>query len=195
MARPRPNAGSRTGMTFLEVVLAVILLGLVAATLAMGMGGLTRSQTRQEQQLACCEVANALLLTYMDDEKAVPSELKPIAYGEQEYRFSLDVDKAVITLDRAALTDAKYSRKAATIDRIKQVTVRVWPSEDYGGSFRYDPHLPSATLSRLIDPVSFANPDTISTKLQTEGGLIDLLNNLSDLDGGTTQGTSSQGDK
>jgi len=171
-------------MTFLEVVLAVVLLGLVTATLATGMGALERTQVRQKQQLACCEVANALMLTYIDDEDSLPSELTPVAYGDAEYRYSMDVGRVVLTLDRAALADSKYSRRAATYDRIKQVTVRVWPSEDFGGSFRYNPNLPHASLTRLVDPLSFSNPDTLDTKLQTEKGLQDLLGNLANLGSG-----------
>lgn len=185
MPRTRPSTNARAGMTFLEVVLAVALLGLVTATLATGIGSMERGQVRQKQRLACCEVANAIMLTFLDDEKAVPSELKPIGYGDSEYRFSLDVDRAVITLDRAALADERYSRKAATIDRVKQITIRVWPSEEYGGSFRYNPNLPHAVISRLHDPLAFSNPDSITTKLQTEEGLTEVLNNLTEVGAGS----------
>lgn len=165
-------------MTFLEVVLAVALLGLLTGTLAMAAGSLAAGRQRQAHRLACSELANALILQFIDDAKAMPGELTPVPYGPDTFRFSLTESHATLTLDPAALSQERFSRTARTLDRLKQVTVRVWPSEESGGAFRFDPSLPHATLTRLVDPLSFSNPDTFNTRLETEAGMIEIFSNL-----------------
>ncbi|GJM18978.1 MAG: hypothetical protein DHS20C14_11910 [Phycisphaeraceae bacterium] len=175
-------------MTFLEVILAVVLIGLLASTIAMLTGSLQRSQQRHKDLLATHELANALILQYVDDPNSVPSSSEPVAYNDAKYRFTFKETRARIALDAAAFGDDQASRRERNVDRVKQISVTVWPSEDFGGSARFDQSLPHASLTRLVDPLSFANPDSANTRLNTEEGMTGVLQELMSLDGGGPAG-------
>lgn len=182
-------------MTLLEVVLSIVLLGLVAATLAGVMGSLQRTQARHRHQLAAAEVANALILQHIDDHNSLPSELAPVPYGDSEYRFTFSERPTTILMDARALEDATYSEKARRIDRVRLLSVKVWLAEDFGGSFRYDELVPHASMTRLYDPLAFANPDSVSTRLQTAEGLNELVQTMMDPTGTAGGSSGSQEDQ
>src|SRR6188474_231252 len=69
------------GMTFLEVVAAMALLGVVSASLFGVVGFVTGGQLRQNQQLAAAEVANRLLLQYLDEPTKMPGTNVKMEYG------------------------------------------------------------------------------------------------------------------
>lgn len=191
--RPRPSRSgfrgpARSGMTFLEVVLAVVLIGMLASTIAMMTGSLERTQRRQKHLLAAHELANAIILQYVDDPDSVPSGFEPVAYNDAEYRFEFKESRARVTLDAAAMENERASRNERNVDRVKLVSVTVWPSEDFGGAVRFSDGLPHASLSRLVDPLSFANPDSWNTRIDTEEGMQDLMLELMQLDTGGLEG-------
>ncbi len=179
-------------MTFLEVVLAVVLLGMLASTIAMMSGAMERGQTRQKHLLAAHELANAIILQYVDDPESVPSDFEPVAYNDSEYRFEFKETRARVTLDPAALGNERASRNERNVDRVKQISVTVWPSEDFGGSVRFDAALPHAKLTRLVDPLSFSNPDSWNTRIDTEEGMQGLMLQLMELDSGGLQGLDDE---
>ncbi len=189
--RGRATRTARTGMTFLEVVLAVVLLGMLTSSIVMLTSSLERTQGRHKHLLATHELANAIILQYVDDPNSVPSGFEPVAYNDSEYRFEFKESRARVTLDPAALEDDRASRNERNVDRVKLVSVTVWPSEDFGGSVRFDPSLPHASLSRLVDPLSFANPDSWNTRIDTEQGMGDLMLELMQLDTGGLEGIDS----
>jgi hypothetical protein len=165
------------------VILSVALLSMLAATLAAHAGLVRSTQVRQQDRLACTELASRLLLQYIDGKETMPSPGLPLEYGPRLYRWSLDEARVVMRLNPAALAAAD---KNITADRIVQATVRVWLAEDSGGSVTYTDAVPHATLTRLVDPLALKNPDTIEKQFNTPEGLQKFLNQVLDAQQGRT---------
>lgn len=158
MSGPRTSA-ARRGLTFLEIVAAVALLGIVASALVGVTSFLAASQARQAQLLAASELANRLILMYLDDPTAMPEGNKPIAYGPNEYRWEY-VEEPLVLVE--AMPGGRDPGRPQTLDpnRFAQVTVRVWLSERSGGAARPVAAVPGATVTRMLDPIALRNPDS-----------------------------------
>ncbi len=174
---------ARRGVTLIEAVLAVVLLGLVGATLASASGFLGSMQGRMEQRLGATELGNRLMLQFMDDSESLPSKALPIAYDKDLYRWTIE-ERSVkfnIQLSEDAQANATGLIGSGTnLDRIKLVTIRVWLGADSGGSRAFTPSVPNATLTRLIDPLAFSNPDSLQTLLDQPDGIERLVNKFVD---------------
>ncbi len=182
-SRSRTNQ-SRRGTTLVEAVLATVLLGMVAATLASAVSFMSASQRRIQQRLGAAELANRLMLQYIDDQDAMPSKSLPIEYDTDLYRWAMDVDPVEFTMaEPPAEIDPNSVGSGVHFDRIRLVSIRVWLSEDSGGARGFSTSLPNAQLTRLIDPLAFSNPDSLQTMLETPGGIERLFNRLLQLNG------------
>lgn len=191
--------GTRGGMTLLELVLAVALLGVVAASVAGLFGFVTSTQLRERQRLAAAEVAHRLVLSYLDDPTALPDPSLPVEYGPPEApaRFRWEYRE-----DRVRLQEVNGDRRDMTRqsplnpDRFLVVTVRVWLSEESGGARYADGTAPMAVLSRLIDPVAVRNPDSaLNTILGNERGRERWIQNMMGLMGGPAQPLAGNGQR
>ncbi len=158
----RPGQRGR-GMTLLEVVLAIASLGLIAAGATTTISFLYGSQVREERRLGASELASRLILIYLDNPNDLPPRSEQIAYGRDSFRYDLAVTPVRIR-PRDAVRRALAERRSNSpipIDRFEQVRVRVWLSEDAGGSRTFSSAVPSAVLVRLYDPNYFnRNPDS-----------------------------------
>lgn len=154
---------ARRGITFLEVVVGVALLGVVTAAMLGTINFATGIQLRQARMLACSEVANRLVLEYLDDPTKLPDPSKTVDYGPPEapakFRWEYREDSLLV---QDALPEARDASRPSTlpVDRFRQVTVRVWLSEESGGSRFPDDSVPLVTLSRMVDPLAPRNPDS-----------------------------------
>ncbi|MCA9277025.1 MAG: hypothetical protein KDA29_13470 [Phycisphaerales bacterium] len=181
--RPQPNrralhARARRGVTFLEALLASVLLAMVASTLAGGVSFMTNSQRRMDQKLGAAELANRLILQYIDDRESLPDRSLPIEYDIDLYRWTLEEAPVEFVFDNIQADDAAGVGGGASLSRIKLITVRVWLSADSGGSLAYASDVPSCSITRLIDPLAFNNPDSLKTLLEQPGGLERLFNSM-----------------
>jgi len=153
-------------VTLLETVLGVLLLGMVTATLAGAVGALRSQGERNRQRLAAMELANRLLLQYVDDEENLPSELLPVAYDGLLYRWRSEVrpvdvrisDAGRRTRDESGRTGFDFGR------RLKVVSVSVWLAGESGGSDVENDRVPRASLSRIVDPIAFRNADSVDRR-------------------------------
>jgi len=153
---------ARHGLTFLETVCAAALLALVAATILGAFNTMMADQERQRHRLGAAEVANRLILQYLDDKTALPSQALPVAYAGERYRWSLTETPARIIPARPEVAAERAGRTTLSLDRISAVAVTVWLGEESGGSSTIEPGTPSARLSRLVDPLAAArNPDSM----------------------------------
>jgi type II secretory pathway pseudopilin PulG len=181
-ARPRRRvASARSGITLLETVLSVVLLGLAASALTMTVGSLTAQQTRESRRLACAELASRLMLMYMDDKNAMPSRSLPLDYDGQLYRWSLDESSIRA---RAARNDAADRQSERSLQRLKQVSVSVWHSEDGVDAQRPPEGAPTVTLSRIVDPLIPANPDAIARRMNDPAWLSELIGSIQNIQQG-----------
>lgn len=181
----RPGPMARRGVTFLEVVLGAVLLALVAGTLAGFMSSLELARTRQARKLGAAELANRLVIIYMNDKKQLPSRTLPIEYGSDLYRWSLDVTRA-----RAKLSDSARAEGVGStvgIDGLELVRVDVWLAEDSGGSFADDPDVPRFTLVRLLDGLIPKNPTAFRKKLEDPDEQQEFIESLIDRTEGRDQ--------
>ncbi|VAX40656.1 hypothetical protein MNBD_PLANCTO03-2052 [hydrothermal vent metagenome] len=176
------------GMTFLEVVFATVILAMTVATMAATVAAISTQQQRSQQLLATAELANRLVIQYLDDPKALPSEDLTISYGQDEYRWKMRVTRVKSTLDETVARNieaAQTRRNEASPDRLKKVVVTVWLSEKSGGMFLADQGGPQSRLVRIVDPFAFGRrtPDSLENMMQDTGGMLDqLLGNDIELD-------------
>lgn len=178
---------SRRGTTLLEAVLATVLLGMVAATLASAVAFMTASQRRSQQRLGAAELANRLMLQYIDDQDAMPSSALPIEYDIDLYRWMIEVSPVEFTMTEPAVEQETSSvGSGINFQRIRLVSIKVWLGEDSGGGRGFSTQHPNAQLTRLIDPLALSNPDSLQTMLDTPGGMERLFERLIQLDSGGT---------
>lgn len=173
-----PRCADRAGFTLLEAVLAVTLLAMIAAVLLSGMSNLWRQQARQQQALGAAELANRLMLQFLDDRRSLPSIAEPLRYGPYEYAWAIDErpirveENANIQLKREARAAAGTRIAGAGLDRLGEIRVVVWMYNDTAttGPDNLGPGAPSATLTRLHDPMNLArNPDSLEHAIKSGG--------------------------
>jgi len=168
-------------MTFLEVVFATALFGLVAASI-LGVFSFTMNAVSREQKLlACSEVANRLIMAYMDDRTTMPDPSKTVEYGPEErpLKFRWEYREDPITLvEPKQDVRANQTDRPLRADRFRQVTVHVWLSEDSGGSRNPDDTTPQTTLTRMYDPLFLRNPDSFINMVMTPSSQARIISEL-----------------
>jgi type II secretory pathway pseudopilin PulG len=153
-------------MSLVEVVAATVLLTILAAIVFGAMSSIIQQQTRTQTRLRAMELANRLVLQYLDDANSMPPRTLPVAYGTQRFRWEMEelptrMLPAIITADRPT--------SGLDPNRMTFVRITVWLSEESGGSFSPSERAPQATLTRLVDPAAFyRNPDTLAALLADE---------------------------
>ncbi len=184
----RPNL-TRRGLTFIEVVCAVALLAIVAATVFGAFNSVMSAQQRQQHRLNAMEVANRLILQYLDDRETMPREGLPVTYAGMFYRW--DMKEVPVHLEPAR-PDVAEERSAAvplSVDRMQAIAVRVWLGEDSGGSHEYTAEVPAVALTRLMDPIAQRNPDTMNFLITNPAKRDELLRNMSRIGRNTGAGS------
>lgn len=148
------------------------LLGLIASATMGALGFVFTSQTRERQTLAAAELSNRLLLMYLDDPGSLDSQGDKIDWITGE-RFRWEKHRGSLSV-RPAVDVESRSNAVAPLDRLHVISVRVWLSEDSGGSFAWEPGVPSATLSRIMDPFSMMLRPDSGERMRSEYGLSGL---------------------
>jgi len=180
----RSCSEQRRALTLLEAILSVVLLSMVAVTLSSSVSFMSQSQKRLDQRLGAGELANRLVLQYMDSRESLPDKALPIEYDMDLYRWTLEEAKVKFEFDDQSINSEGNSNfgSGVSLDRIKLITVRVWLAADSGGSRSFTPAVPNVTITRLIDPLAFNNPDSLETLLQEPGGIERLFESLLNLE-------------
>jgi len=182
-------------MTMLEVVLAVVLLALLAATFLSSQSYIHAAASRESQRLGAAEVANRMVLQYIDDKKLLPSQSIPVDYNRMRFRWSLDEVPVTLRLNPAAAENEADRGGGLGLERIRMIVVRAWLGEESGGSYTYSESVPSITLTRLFDPLGFEHhsPDAAERLLGSEEGIRQILDEIMRLQGGTQSGGTQGG--
>jgi type II secretory pathway pseudopilin PulG len=175
---------ARRGLTFLEVVLASVLLGMLAATAVSAMSYVIGTQERAQRKLQALEVASRLMMIYLDD----PSELKAlegqlVPYAGLKYRWSME--KTEVTPIPARLPEGANANTFQALARMDNVRIRAWLSEESGGAREPEAGVQVGTIVRLVDPAPLRNPDSLqnaATNRQAE-----LIQSLTGRGRGTVQ--------
>lgn len=161
MHTPRPT-GARAGLTILEVVFAMAILGLVVMASMSALSYVHGSQARDQRTLAAAEIANRLLLMYIDDPNSPWNEGDTISWptGEQ-YRW--DLVRSEVKIDSAVPPPTEMNTQGGGfgLDRIHMIRARVWLDAPYGGTQDFSIEAPHAEISRLMDPIAnMTRPDS-----------------------------------
>ena len=157
----RPHNSSRPGLSMLEVVFAMALLGIVIMATMSVLSFVHGSQVREQRALAASELANRLLLMYIDDPNSPWQEGDTITWTTGEaYRW--DLIRSEVRIDPAVQPPADLNQNQGFgLDRIHLIRARVWLDEEFGGSVEFDEASPNAEIARLMDPISnMTRPDT-----------------------------------
>lgn len=186
MVRARSNRGRRRAsgartraMTLLEVVAAIAVVALLCSTVLGAISYIHSIEQRQTHALACGELANRMMLQYLDDKSAMPSAITPLEYGASRYRWSVSESpvgfKAVEVTEGDAGTGRPGRNSIPPEKRYKLVTVSVWLGEESGGSMQMAEGVPNARIGRLIDILAFRNPDSATNLLSQPGKMQEIL--------------------
>jgi prepilin-type N-terminal cleavage/methylation domain-containing protein len=154
---------ARRGLTFIETICAVALLALVAAAVMGAFNSIITQQERERHRLGAMELCNRLILQYLDDSDTMPAAGLPIVYGDERYHWELSEVPVQLIPARPDVAEDRSSASAISVNRMHAINVTVWLSDESGGSAQFDGRVPSATLTRLMDPIALRNPDTTNT--------------------------------
>lgn len=149
----RPDRSARSGLTFLETVFATLILGLVAMTSLGAVSWVARMQRREARDIAAAELASRMMIMYLD-EMDIPTKEGPLLDWPNGDRYRWQMSDTHPVQYKAAVEPPADStqRSIMNLDRIREVKVHVWLSEESGGSMSYDTSVPNATITRLVDP-------------------------------------------
>lgn len=170
-------------MTFLEAVLASALLGIVSMGIFSAINYIVLQQKRAEWIDGAAEVANRVVVMYLDSPKAMPPGGRPIAYGRNLYRWTYEA--APIEVYDPNATDEPTP---LSLTRLKELTVSVWLHEDSGGAYSPGASTPGIVVRRMLDPLASRNPDSFERAI-TDGEIIRGLTGGGD---GSAQSGGSQ---
>ncbi|HYE03469.1 MAG TPA: hypothetical protein VD963_09575 [Phycisphaerales bacterium] len=173
--RPRPRPPAR-GMTLLEVVLATMLLALVAISITSVLAFAVRTNAEGKRTLGAFEVANRLVLQYLDNKRAMPQRGLPVEYGTYRYLWDLSEQRVEMQMRR---TELRPGASEIPTNRFRLLTVRVYEAQEAGPGVARGDEL--AMLTRLYDPVGarvFRNKDVTRRIGEDMEGLIDVINDL-----------------
>jgi type II secretory pathway pseudopilin PulG len=151
---------TRRGLTFVEVLCAAGMLGLAAAAMLSASSAVMSGQARGMQRLGAAEIANRLMLQYLDDDESLPSESAPIQYGLDTYRWTMRISP--LTLTSTVPQDNQRNQGAMSLDRLRAVTITAWRTDEERGYISRDDGTPTFAITRIVDPIfgQLRNPDT-----------------------------------
>lgn len=156
-ARAAPGSRSSAGLTLLEVVLAVVILGLVAAAISGAISTVEAMNARSRQMVAAYELAHRLILTWLDDQKRMPAQTLPLDYGPYTFMWDMQEDNVRMVINEAQKANSGSSPLA--LSRFKLVSITVYMAEGDPRQPYKGPEL--ATLKRLYDPAAARNPESM----------------------------------
>lgn len=167
------------GMTLLEVVVSVLILGLVASAIASVMAYTLGQQGYNELRLGAYEVGNRLMIQYLDDDSVLKSTRgRPIEYNGRRYAWDYGVDKVEMKVKQIDPSSGRAGPRQ--LARFELVTVRVWLERFDGrpGAAQTQTGEPLAVLTRLLDPVAPRNPDAMARLSQDPNRMMEMVNRV-----------------
>ncbi|MBA4027568.1 MAG: hypothetical protein C0475_00205 [Planctomyces sp.] len=182
----RPNA--RRGVTLLEVLLATVMMAGIAGAVSSVMFQITRSEERQRRARAGHELANRLILQFLDDESQLPDDSLPYNDGNYLFRWELEVIPAKIEPPPRAVLQPRATAPAAPggaaqrstrlTTEMELIVARVWLGvpDGVGGAARGDR---LAELRRLRNPIDITRNIDSASRLDPSQLTQSLLGRLS----------------
>lgn len=170
---------SRPGFSFIEAVLAAALLGIVASSIFGVLGYVYASDREDQLRLGAAEVANRIIISYIDDETSVDKLPRVIDYGPERYRWEIDEDPVRIEEPnrRARVTAGQAGAVPNALVKLREVRITVW--HDDGTDATLTPGAsPGVRLNRLVNPIAFRGSDTIERLFSDPERIARVMQNL-----------------
>jgi type II secretory pathway pseudopilin PulG len=159
------NTSHRRGLTILEVVASLAMLGGVASGVLGAVSFMSRTTERDRVRLAAYEAAHRLILQYLDDAKSVYRKTDPVVVSGISFRFAFSAAELTASEDsmspggtssvevrsakaRTGMPSSPQELEQLLKTQLEQVTVRVWLEEPRAG---YRAGEPIAELVRVYD--------------------------------------------
>lgn len=139
----------RRGLTFLEIVVSIATLSLVASVIVGTISFFKSATMLERHRFNATEVANRVILTKLDDPKWRPAAMsRNYTINGFRYAFNMQVDLFELSGDEATLSNLNDADINARITHMEQITVTVAldePESTLSG-------VPLTTLVRVRDP-------------------------------------------
>lgn len=150
---------SRRGLTVLEVVASLVMLGGITTGVVSAIGFMSRTTERDRVRLAAHEAAHRLILQYLDNPKSVYDQKDPVEVQGFRFLFAFEVAELNAGQDAGAKVDVRTASSRAGLPtmanltnllntQLEQVTARVWLTEPRAG---YRAGEPIAEIVRVYD--------------------------------------------
>lgn len=185
---------TRRGFSFLEAVLAATLLALIASSIFSVVGYALASDRTDAARLGAAEVANRVLITYLDDSTSIRRLPETIDYGSYSFRWELDEDTVRIEEPNRhrRVTSGVTGRVPSALVRLKEIRVSVW-QDDGSIESRLPGATPGVRLNRLVNPFGYRGADSTERLLESPDRITELLKNISGFEDPNTNDSGDQG--
>ena len=154
-----PSSTRRTGLTFIEVVIATAMLVLLTSIVVGAITFMDNAAARLRYRADGMEVAHRIIVQHIDDEDLVPPRNKLIQHGTSYYRFTLDeevIDQSEGESKGLRRATARRMNEMMGEDALRQmlnrVTVTVYLDDPENPAI--NTRVPVAQLTRLYNPVA-----------------------------------------
>jgi type II secretory pathway pseudopilin PulG len=175
-------------MTLLEVLLAVLLMSFAAAAIMRAISSIATMESNGRKRLQAFEIANRLILQFLDDEDAMPGQGLPLDYGNNRFFWDLDKTPCRMVINKK---QEFGGANLQALDRYLLIGVTVYETRTEG-NFEVKGE-PIAFLSRVIDPAAPRNPDTLETFGTNMDKITKLVGVITQGKSGATSGSKLQG--
>jgi hypothetical protein len=165
---------SRRAMTMVEIVLAVVMLAMVTASIFGALGAMERMHRHNMERLGAFELANRMILQWLDDKKQMPPKGLPLEYGR--FKYLCDYGEERVTQVLNPRQAASTGSTPQGLDRFKQFTVTIWSTEE-GVDYPIRGEV-IAELTRMYDPFAPRNPDEMARRFRDPEDIAALLREL-----------------
>lgn len=161
------------------------LLGILGGAIFGVLGYAWRIEVEARQTLAAAEIANRVLISYIDDPTSPEKLPDTIDYEQISYRWSIDVEPTVI---RDAHPGARVNRDGSpetqeALESMERVTITAWLDDGTAGSVAPG-RTPTFTLERVINPFQYRGNDTLERLLADPQRQNRLLEQMMGVNGG-----------
>ncbi len=160
----------------LEIIFAAFLLAMIAASVSSVLGYITRAEQRRAVRLQAYELANRLMLQYVDDEDALEKQRPSAgAFEFGGYVFRWRFDKVEVQLEEPANSVMQKPDRVQAQNFIKAtlaLRTQVYEAIPDGIGGYVDGEL-YAELRRIHTPLPLmsGNPDALSRLIKRPGAL------------------------
>lgn len=140
-----------------------MILAIAVTMIASSVAAVTMADIRARQRLEALELANRLLLQFLDDKEALPNEAAHLISGLGTYKYKLIESPIGLSFPEGSVFEASENQSRKVMEQTKLVSVTVWAATPDGiGGYIAGEQM--ATLARINNPLSVLsrNPDTMA---------------------------------